>query len=66
MDNQEVGRYQIAITSNSETAGVIYEVIFDTKTGEVMNRCSVVNRVYVSSDGFSPRDSSGKWRQFPK
>ena len=65
-ENQEVGRYQIALTSNSDTAGVIYEVIFDTKTGEVMNRCCVpVNKVYYVNDyGLSDKDPiTGKWKK---
>ncbi len=42
--SQEVGRYQISITTSSDS-NEIYESIIDTKTGEIFKR----NRVYWSN-----------------
>ena len=58
-DVEEVGRYQLAVSTYTSQNGKVYivETVLDTKTGKVVKR----KRIYHTKYKLPYKDTKGRW-----
>ena len=58
-DVEEVGRYQLAVSTYTSQKGKVYivETVLDTKTGKVVKR----KRIYHTKYKLPYKDNKGRW-----
>ena len=59
VEETEVGRYQLAVSTYTSQKGKVYivETVLDTKTGKVVNR----KRIYHTKYKLPYKDTKGRW-----